>query len=737
MTDPLTNSADLVAGAGLAALGTWALHRPEAQLQWRELRVPGELRVEQVTALMAHVASGSGPVVLIVDARLQAIRFLVGAGKSVLAGLTAALSGIASDIRLDERGVDLPPEPALGARAWWTDRWPLLRTDAPEMAVAGLLGSLSSVRADEHVRLIIRLSPARRRPRPPEEPDRLLRSKLAGPLIRAEVLLSVAAQPTIRARQLAQAVIAALRTLDGSRGRLRVRRLRVAATRRALERTMGSRQWWGLTTSTLLSPAELVGVVGLPVGSPKVAGVSYGTAPVLMPAPRIPAGGPGRSFGVSDWQGATRRRLVQAPAAISCHTLLVGPSGVGKSTLLTNLALADVEQGKGLVFMDLKGDAATSLMARIRPDRIDDVVVLEPTNGLPVPGLRVFGNEAPELAADMLLGTFKGLFKDSFGVLSDHYLRLGFATLAHDPNASLADLPILYRSAGFRRRTLRRISDPLLLGEWQAYESLSPAQQVEQLSSPLRKIGALVGRPTVRAVVAQPASRFDLRRALEQRKIVVVSLPPGRLGASATLLSALVMWELFSAVLSRQEIPEDRRAPFGFYLDEPKVLTSVPVPLAEAFELFRGMNVGVTLAAQSIAQLPKDVRRAALSNASTLAVFRQHAEADAALLARELRAVSAEQLQHLSVHQLCLRLALSAGDIAPPATTITSPLPAACVDPDAVRRASAARYGTSLEDVDAALAVRHGLQPPAARSGDAPDGDAVTNGASFGHRRSS
>ena len=184
-------------------------------------------------------------------------------------------------------------------------------------------------------------------------------------------------------------------------------------------------------------------------------------------------------------------------------------------------------------------------------------------------------------------------------------------------------------------------------------------------------------------------------------------------------------------MLSRQALPAAERRPFGIYIDEPKVLTSVPVPLDSMFELFRGMNVGLTMTGQAITQLPKDVQQAALTNASTLVVFRQNARADAELLARLLPGVSAEQLQHVEKFSAVMRLGLGDGEVAPTVTGTTLAPLAPVTDPLALRRASAARYGRSAEEVDAALLERHGGDDATP----SPDADASSPSSTAGRRR--
>jgi hypothetical protein len=733
VTDPLVGEA--IVGTGLAGLGAWALHRPSAPLQWREVRFPRDLSVEQVEALLAHVAAGRGPVVFVVEARYQGIRFRVGASKTVVASLTAALSGIAPEIRLDPSSVEAST-PALGVRAWWPGRWPLLRPGAAELAVAGLLGSLAAVRAEEQLRLVVRLRPVHRPGRVDPTLAREIQTKLTGPLLQAELLLGVTAQPAPRARQLAQAVIAALRTVNGPRGRLRVRRLRAASASRADRRSTKARSWW-LTPRTLLSPAELVALVAFPVAAPRVAGVSYGTAPRLMPPVDLPSGGgtKERVFAVSTWPGATKRRLAQPLVGGLQHTAVIGPTGSGKSSLLMRFVEQDLAAGRGALVVDVKGDLVSGLLARIPERRRDDVIVLDPAGVGPQPGLNLFPAGADhELTADLLLGTLSEIYRDSWGIRTSSYLGLGLRTLSHLRGASLPLLPALFTDRRFRTRILRGVTDPLLLASWQRFEALSAADQATQLAPGLRKIEELVGRARLRVVLGQAQPRLHFGEVLARGRIVLVRLPPGLLGTpAARLLSSLVLWQFFSAVEARAALPESHRHPFFAYVDEIGALGSLPLPLDGLLERARGHGVGLTLAPQNLAQLSPALRASLLANVGSLVTFRASAD-EAKAMARELPAVSAEQLQHLGRFEVAMRLSLAPSHVTPTMTGRTLPVGDPCSDPDAVRGHAAERFGATLEDVDAALAKTLGLTVDAAEPTDV-DGDDQVADRPIGSRR--
>ena len=609
----------------------------------------------------------------------------------MLTTFTRTAAGITPSLRVDalpgEVAVDRDPGPEVrGARLSWRGSYPLLRSDEPEAMVAALLGAVSQLRRDERLWLQLVLAPAGRRRLPrreaPDRPDPLARlfgtervssdqrravvAKYQLPLLRVGVTIAVQTPHQLRHAQLVARVTAVLRTRTGLRGALHVRRLSPQALGRAWSRSP--------RRGTLLSSSEAIALTGWPLDAPAVPGMQYGTAPRLLPAQEIPTAGPGRLFGISTWPGHEDRRVIQPSAGTTCHSLLLGPSGSGKSWLLANLALSQMAAGEGVVLLDMKGDTAADVLTRLDPSRQDDVLILEPSNGLAVPGLRCFSGE-PELAADLWLSIFRGLFHDSWGVRSERYLRMAFVTLAtSDPGCSVADVPRLFADARYRRRLVAALSDPLLVGQWAEFEALGALQRAEHLVSPLGKVSKIVGRRVVRSVLAQAEPKLTIRAAIERGLVVVVSLPPGRLGGpAAQLLGALVVYEVFQTIMARQARDSSVRRPLGFYLDEPAVLGALPVPLYSLFETARGMDCGVTMAAQSLSQLPMAVQRAATTNAATIAAFRPGAE-DAARIARELPGLSGDELQRLEPYTMALRLGLAPGHMAPVCTVRTLPL---------------------------------------------------------------
>jgi hypothetical protein len=696
-----------------------------------ELRFGSDLAITMVEALLASVAGLPlrSAVALETVASEEEIRHFLRGDQAAVDTVCGQLRGVAPSTRIEPASQGANLDWRMGARLAWSRRHPLLRVDGAAEAAVGLLAALGPLAAGETLLLQVALRPGRPVlvPRSQRESNGgpfasapveqhvlgAMRHKNSGPLLQARVLVAVACGHRGRGAHLVGRVSSVFRSRRGSHGTLHVRRLGSRGIAEALKRTPRG--------GDLLTPAELAPLIGWPIGSPRLPGVSVGTSPLLIPDRRIPQ--QGRLLGVSTWPSAKGRPIAQPLVGALSHSLIAGPTGSGKSSLIANLVAADVREGRGCLVLDGKGDLVDEILGAIAPERVRDVVVLDPATRGSVPGLRVFGHGSdPELTADLVLGVLRDLFRDSWGVRSDQWLRAGLVTLAHDPTATLGDLPYVFTDDAYRRRLVGRLEDPLLLATWAAFEAMKPNERSNQLGAPLNKLTELLGRRVLRTVLSQPEPGLDLREATRRNRIVLVSLSPGRLGAPASrLLGALVAHELFGAVQARVAQPPSNRKPFLVYVDEPKALGDIPVPLDGLFELARGMGVGITLATQSLTTLPAAVRGAALTNAATLLAFRQTAD-DAELLARHLPGLTAEALQNLGPFEIIARIGLGPGEVTAPASGRTLPPPPVISNPIAIRHASAERYGADPKLIDQALAERHHQHQGSADDEDAPVG---------------
>jgi hypothetical protein len=690
----------LLATAGvclLAGIGWWE-RRMRGPVVSVELRFGADVTAATVEAMLAAIAGLPKRAVVALDvvADRDGIRHLLHTDQAALDALAGQWRGVLPSLRLE------PTDPVAadwngGAELGLSDLGVVLRRDAVREASAALLGALQPLGRGEVLMLRWQLSPSR--PLSPTEAEavqaRLLREKYASAVLEGGGLVAAWAGDPKRAAHLVSRVVSVARSRRAGRGGL--------LTRKRSGRWLARLDQAAILGDSRFCPAELSALIGWPIGAPPVPGLTLGTAPLLVATRHIPYHG--RVLAVSTWPGEDRPLAQPVKGGLS-HLLIAGPTGVGKTALVTSLAVQDIEAGRGCLVVDGKGgELVDAVLERVPTPRVQDVIVLDPARSGPVAGLRVFGRGSDaELTAELVLGIFADLFASSWGPLSARWLRAGLVAVAHDAQASLADLPRVFADGSYRRRLLARTDDPFLAATFAALEAMSPQERAHQLSAPLARLDEVVGRRVVRNVLAQPEPAIDMAEVLRTNRIVLVSLAPERIGVGARLIAALVLFKTFEAVMNRPA----RRRPFFVYIDEPKVLADVPVPLDAMFERARSADVGITLSPQSLVQLPADLRAAATTNAASWIVFRQ-SSADAKLLAPELPGVTPESLQHLGAFEAVLRIALGPGAVATPATGRTYPLKPATTDPEVLRLASAERYGADPKEIEAAWRTR--LEP--------------------------
>lgn len=704
--------------------------------EWHWLQFPSLVEPDQLSALLRVLHGLSGPTrqpvaVLEVVGRRGAVEHYLRLPATRTSLLRAQAERIVPGLALQP--VDRPDigAPQAAWRLWASSSRRPLRADDPAAVSQAILNALANAQRGEVLVLQWLLGPVRRpvvvptkhspvlsesSPRalasaafvaPGEfdaEARRALRSKQGEAGWRAVGRIAVTAATSERGRSLLGQLLGALSTAEGAGASLGVRPI----TPRVV--TSVQTPWfWGLA----LNVPELTALLAWPLGDlvlPPVAQRQARLLPVPAVVPRR-----GRILAI---EPTSDRPIALSTQDSRHHLWVLGPTGTGKSTLLLNLIVQDMAAGRTVVVIEPKGDLIADVLARVPVQRRDDVVLLDPQDQAPV-GLNPLASPAsPDLTADQLLTVFARLNPDSWGPRLNELLHTALLTLARTPGTSLAALPPLLTSAGFRRRLVSQLDDPLGVSPiWAAFERLSDEARTQAVASVLNKVRVLTARPLLRGVLGQISPRFALTDLFSSRRpILLANLAKGVIGPdSARLLGTVLLNQLWQTALGRQAIRPERRHLVSVVVDELQDYAVLPGDLGDMLAQARGLGLSFTLANQHLEQLAPLLRAGTLANARSRVVFQTAAD-DARVLARGHREVTPEDFTHLPAFESYLRLSVG-GAVTPYMSGRTQPPPTPDGDADAVRRLSRERSGVPRRETD--IAVRALIDGP---GGDRPIG---------------
>ncbi len=350
------------------------------------------------------------------------------------------------------------------------------------------------------------------------------------------------------------------------------------------------------------------------------------------------------------------------------HMYVVGQTGTGKSTLLETLVRQDAAYGEGLALLDPHGDLVERIVRSLPEHRRGDLVYLDapdPTQPYGVNPLAGIPVAKRSLAASGLLEVMKKLWSDSWGPRLEHIARNAFLALLDQPQATLGDVLRLLSDDDYRRDAMAAVRSQPVRAFWlKEYEKYPTKFRLEAIAPIQNKVGAFLANPLLHRILTRADQMLDLRKVMDEGKILLVNLAKGKIGEdTATLLGSLIVTSLALAAMSRSDVPENNRRNFFVYLDEFHTFTTLS--LAGMLSELRKYGVGMTLAHQYLAQLDLLVREAILGNAGTIVSFRV-GPADAELLAQEFAPTfSALDLISLPNHHIYLKLMVNGAPTAP------------------------------------------------------------------------
>lgn len=395
------------------------------------------------------------------------------------------------------------------------------------------------------------------------------------------------------------------------------------------------------------------------------------------------------------------------------HVYVIGKTGMGKSTMLENMAIQDIQNGEGLAFIDPHGSTAEKLLDFVPHDRIDDVVYFAPFDtDFPV-GFNVMedvGYDKRHLVVSGLMGALKRIWVDAWSARMEYILQNVLLALLEYPGSTLLDVNRMLTNKTFRNAVIEKVTDPIVRSFWtEEFAGFTDRYTQEATPAIQNKIGQFTANPLIRNIVGQSKSTFDLRKIMDEKKIFIVNLSKGRMGeTNASLLGSMLTVKIYLAAMSRADESAMRLAKlprFYFYVDEFQSMMNDA--FADILSESRKYKLALTLANQYIEQMEEKVREAVFGNVGTLIVFRV-GPFDAEVLKTVFEPTFvAEDLVGLGLGQIYLTLMIDGVGSAPFSAQTIPPIEAPSITyKEDVITHSRTRFARTRADIESGIMQR-------------------------------
>lgn len=332
-------------------------------------------------------------------------------------------------------------------------------------------------------------------------------------------------------------------------------------------------------------------------------------------------------FGQTDFRGK------QIPFGIKSddrtrHMYVIGKTGMGKSTLLENLAIQDIKNGEGMAFIDPHGRSAELLLDYIPAERHKDVIYFAPfdlDNPIAFNIMEDVGADQRHLVSNGLMATFKRIWADQFSARMEYILSNTILALLEYPDTTLLGVNRMLSDKTYREKIVANISDPSVKSFWvDEFANYTERFAAEATPAIQNKIGQFSANPLIRNIIGQGKSSIDFRKVMDERKILIVNLSKGLVGEdNAKLLGGMIITKLYLAAMSRANASEvDMRRLPAFYLFVDEFQSFANESFADILSEARKYKLALTIAHQYIEQMPEEVRDAVFGNVGTTITFR-------------------------------------------------------------------------------------------------------------------
>jgi hypothetical protein len=470
----------------------------------------------------------------------------------------------------------------------------------------------------------------------------------------------------------------------------------------------------------ILNIEELASVFHLPHTNVETPNVVWASSKTAEPPSKLPliTGNTATdenisAFGLTNFRGINHQFGMLRDDR-SRHAYIIGQTGTGKSGMLELFALSDIYHGHGYAIIDPHGDFAVNNMRFIPGSRLDDVVYFNPADTsfpLGFNPLEVTDPNQKTNISSEVVGVLKRMFGESWGPRLEYILRYTILALLDRPSTTMLDITRMLTDKKFRNETLEYCQDTVVLNFWKVeFDSWNDKFVAEAISPVLNKVGAFTANPVIRNIIGQPKSTFNIRKIMDEGKILIVNLSKGLIGEdNAAILGAFLVTKIQLAAMSRSDIERiEDRTPFYLYVDEFQnfATDSFATILSEA----RKYGLNLTVANQYVSQMSDGVRDAIFGNVGTVISFRVSAD-DAPNLGKQFEPqfLPADLLQMHNRHFVISMVINGEKSQAFSATTLTLP-PPQIDNTGRIIENTRKNYSRSKEDIQ--LEIQTAIRPP-------------------------
>lgn len=362
------------------------------------------------------------------------------------------------------------------------------------------------------------------------------------------------------------------------------------------------------------------------------------------------------------------------------HVYVIGKTGMGKSTLLENMAAQDIQNGEGMAFIDPHGKTAELLLNYVPDHRIKDVLYFAPfdmEHPISFNVLEDVGYDKRHLVVSGLMSTFKKIWVDAWSARMEYILGNTLLALLEYPGSTLLGVNRMLSDKEFRKKVVDNVKDPSVRSFWvDEFAKYTDKFAAEATPAIQNKIGQFTSNPLIRNIIGQAKSSFDLRKMMDGNKIIIINLSKGRVGeANANLLGSMLITKIYLAAMSRADVSDKvlQKLP-NFYLYVDEFQSFANESFADILSEARKYKLNLTIAHQYIEQMSEEVRAAVFGNVGTMITFRVGAF-DAEILEKEFAPqFTAEDLVNLGFAQIYLKLMIDGVSSQPFSATTMPPI---------------------------------------------------------------